>query len=523
MTTALLRIIASFLLLTITNQAFAKISLLSRYHAAGAEIFQYDAASQRIYATASGKVRGLELIDLSQVTAPTQIKLVNFRQTFLEVDLDSVSSVAIDPTDRGLGAVALIPEDSNLHLGKVGFFDMKTGKILGDIKVGYHPDSLAFSPDGRFIYVANEGEFVADGPQAPGSISVIDLSEFSDFEQIDSLRAENFDFSPQNLGESVNLSGVRSNQPGAAPKIFLEPEYVIGVGDKAYVSMQESNAIGVFDPQSKQWIAVHDLLTRTHDIDPSDKDDKAELFRTVAEGRLHHIPMPDMIAAYDNEVTTYLLTANEGDARPDGRDNRRVRQLGKKGYPPLNRDYKHALSDLYGPHTFKNANLGRLEVSIVDGLNAQGEIVQLHTFGSRSFSILDAESGEIVYDSGSEFEAISARFGGKNYNANQESGDFDSRSDAKGPEPEAVTVGTINGRAYAFIAMERSGFVFIYDITDPKAAHCVSMIDTLGSKGLDVGPEYLQFIPAQESPNGQDILLIGFEASQTISAYSVAF
>lgn len=281
--------------------------------------------------------------------------------------------------------------------------------------------------------------------------------------------------------------------------------------------------IGVFDAKTKQWIAVHDLLTRTHDIDPSDRDDQAELFQTVAAGRLHHIPMPDMIAAYESSGTTYILTANEGDARPDDRDNRRVRKLGKKGYPPLNRAYKRKLSKLYGPHTFKNANLERLEVSVVDGLNEQGEIVQLHTFGSRSFSILNADTGEIVYDSGSDFEVLSARFGGRNYNANQESGDFDSRSDAKGPEPESVTVGTIDGRAYAFIAMERSGFVFIYNITDPGAAHCVSMIDTLGSKGLDIGPEFMQFIPAQDSPNGQDILLIGFEVSQTIAAYSIAF
>ena len=71
--------------------------------------------------------------------------------------------------------------------------------------------------------------------------------------------------------------------------------------------------------------------------------------------------------------------------------------------------------------------------------------------------------------------------------------------------------------------MERSGLIFIYDMTEPGAAHCVRMIDTLGSKGSDVGPGFMQFIPAQDSPNGLDILLVGFEVSQTISAYSIAF
>lgn len=497
------------------------MAFLSRYQAEGAEIFQYDPRTQKVYSTASGSVSGVEIIDFSDPSNPRRIQLIDFSEAFPSAKLDSVASVAIDPTGSGLGAAALIPENSNRHKGRVGFFDMKTGARLGYVEVGYHPDSLAFSPDGRKVLVANEAEFVANGPPVPGSISIIDLSELDTLEAIAARSAETFDFSPKNLAAGVDLSSLRSNQPGASPEIFLEPEYVIGVGNKAYVSIQESNAIGVFDTTLKKWVAVHDLLLRTHDIDPSDRDGKAELFVTKPEARLFHIPMPDMIAAYEVEGRRYILTANEGDARPDGLDVARVHDLGKKGRPPLNRQYKRKLSELYGPHTFKNANLGRLEVSIVDGLNEKGEIINLHTFGSRSFSILDADSGEIVFDSGSDFERLSARFGGQNYNANQEPGDFDSRSDAKGPEPEAVTVGTIDGRNFAFIAMERSGFVFIYDVTKPQAAYCVGMIDTLGDDGHDLAPEFLQFVPASDNATGLDLILIGFEKSQTISTYSL--
>lgn len=500
-----------------------EVSLLSRYQAKGAEIFYYDSKTERIFSTASGSVPGVEIIDFSDPKNPSLFKLIDLSQSFPSAKLDSVASVAIDPTGRGFGAAALIPEDSNIHLGRVGFFDMDTGTILGIIEVGYHPDSVAFSPDGRKLLVANEGEFSPRGPQVPGSLSVIDLSAISELSDIKGLSSETFDFSSENLGDGIDLSGLRSNQPGASPEIFMEPEFVIGVGDKAFVSIQESNAIGIFDTRLKKWVAVHDLLTRTHDIDPSDRDGKAELFKTNPEGRIHHIPMPDMIASYEVEDTTYILTANEGDARPDDFDKARVRDLGKNGRPPLNREYKRKLSDLYGPHTFKNANLGRLEVSIVDGLNAEGEIEKLHTFGSRSFSILNADTGEIVYDSGSGFEIISAKFGGKNYNANQKPGDFDSRSDSKGPEPEAVTVGVIDERAYAFISMERSGFVFIYDITVPQVSHCVGIIDTMGDEGVDKGPEFMQFVPAENNPSGLNLLLVGFEVSQTISAYSISF
>lgn len=511
------------LALTASLNGALDVAFLSRYQAEGAEIFQYDPRTQKVYSTASGSVPGVEIIDFSDPSNPRRIQLIDFSEAFPSAKLDSVASVAIDPTGSGLGAAALIPENSNRHKGRVGFFDMKTGARLGFVEVGYHPDSLAFSPDGRKVQVANEAEFVANGPPVPGSISIIDLSELDTLEAIAARSAETFDFSPKNLAAGVDLSSLRSNQPGASPEIFLEPEYVIGVGNKAYVSIQESNAIGVFDTTLKKWVAVHDLLLRTHDIDPSDRDGKAELFVTKPEARLFHIPMPDMIASYAVDGNTYILTANEGDARTDGLDVARVQDLGKKGRPALNRDYKRTLSDLYGPHTFKNSNLGRLEVSIVDGLNEKGEIVKLHTFGSRSFSIINAESGEIVFDSGSDFEIISGQFGGENYNANQKAGSFDSRSDAKGPEPEAVTVGFIDGRAYAFIAMERSGFVFIYDITDPATSQCVGMIDTLGDAAVDTAPEFIQFIPASDNASSHNLLLIGFEKSQTISAYTVSF
>lgn len=136
---------------------------------------------------------------------------------------------------------------------------------------------------------------------------------------------------------------------------------------------------------------------------------------------------------------------------------------------------------------------------------------------------MEATTGEIVYDSASDFEIISGKFGGKNYNANQIAGSFDSRSDAKGPEPEAVTVAKVKGRSYAFVAMERSGFVFIYDITVPKSSHCIGMIDTLGEKGEDRGPEFMKFVSAEDNTSGHHLLLIGFEKSQTISAFAISF
>lgn len=52
--------------------------------------------------------------------------------------------------------------------------------------------------------------------------------------------------------------------------------------------------------------------------------------------------------------------------------------------------------------------------------------------------------------------------------AQDDENDFDSRSDAKGPEPEGITLGEVNGRTYAFIGLERIGGVMVYDVTPPR-------------------------------------------------------
>ena len=72
-----------------------------------------------------------------------------------------------------------------------------------------------------------------------------------------------------------------------------------------------------------------------------------------------------------------------------------------------------------------------------------------------------------MFDSGSDFERITAEQLGKNgFNASNDSNKEDGRSDDKGPEPEALTLGQI-GRTYAFIGLERVGGIMVYDITTP--------------------------------------------------------
>ena len=97
----------------------------------------------------------------------------------------------------------------------------------------------------------------------------------------------------------------------------------------------------------------------------------------------------------------------------------------------------------------------------------------LYSFGSRSFTIWDTSTGRPVFDSGSDFERITAQQLGGSFNASNDSNDGDDRSDDKGPEPEAVEIASINGNTFAFIALERVGGVMVYNITNPQNAEFV--------------------------------------------------
>jgi hypothetical protein len=182
-----------------------------------------------------------------------------------------------------------------------------------------------------------------------------------------------------------------------------------------------------------------------------------------------------------------------------------------------------------------DARLGRLKTTIVDGdTDGDGDFDQLFSYGARSFSIWTA-SGQQVFDSGADFEQITAIEFPDNFNStNDENGSFDDRSDDKGPEPEGVTLGRIKGHTYAFIGLERIGGIMVYDITNP---HRVSFVDYINHRDFavdaqlpdgsvnplvgDLGPEGLVFIPARQSPNGQPLLVVGNETSGTTSIFQI--
>lgn len=521
--------------------------------ASAGEIVAFDKDTDRLFVTSSGLadatvpindlttgVYRVNIFNIANPSAPTAVGTIDFTTTFgTPADMLALSSVAVDPQSR-FGVAALIPRTSTTTAGRVGFFNLDTGAVIGTAAVGFHPDSLAFSADGSKLVVVNEGEFVSGATNAPGSISVFDVSgidsSLASIATLPSLVPVTRDFSDANLDVGVNLTGVRNSNIAAvgtsgtfinAVPDFnaadtnklqaIEPEYATIVGNKVYVSLQDNNAIGEYDLTTNKWTGVDKLGTITQTVDATDNGSTISITQSIKG-----MPMPDTVGSYVVGGKTYIVSANEGDARVDDRDVSRFGDVSGN-------DSMNSLVDTDAPSNFLNTgtnasngirsdtspNIGRLNVSRIDGdTDNDTKIDDIHMFGTRSFTIWEETAGGLVkaWDSGSFFETY--------IRDNDAAGWVDSRSDDKGPEPEGLTLGVIDGRTYAFIGMERTHGIFMFDVTDPLAPVFEDYLRISDGSNSPLRPEGFTFVSAADSPTGFSMLIVGFEGEDPATLFS---
>lgn len=259
-------------------------------------------------------------------------------------------------------------------------------------------------------------------------------------------------------------------------------------------------------------------------FDASNRDDAIKLNNWPVWGTYQ----PDGIHSYVSNGRNYIVTANEGDARDyDGySEEERVKDL------TLDPDYFEEIDELQ-----MDGNLGRLNTTTALGdIDGDGEHEYIFSYGARSMSIFD-EYGNLVFDTGNEISLVTAELYPDHFNSNDDYDSFDSRSDDKGAEPENLDIGIINDRTYAFLCLERIGGFMIYDITDVKDVQFIDYInrrdfevafnaddgiteDQFDAIG-DIGPEGMLFIPADDSPNGQNLLITSNEITGSTSIFQI--
>lgn len=502
------------------------------YGESAAEIVAFHAASQRILTVnaVSGEV---DILDASDAARPRKVSTVSAGGD------KEINSVAVRPD--GL-AVAAVQQQDKTEQGEALFFDINSGEELGRITVGALPDNVHITADGAYALLANEGEpsnelnaagddYLSD-PE--GSISVIALpQDVAAPTQADARIADFRAFDNTPLPAGVRVFGPEAHDP--KPSIDFEPEYITSAEGKAYVSLQEANAIAVVDIESASVEKILPAHITDHSqvaLDTSNKDDAAELRTLGVKG----LSMPDSIGAFQTNGQTYFATANEGDAREWGIDEKDggtgvySEEAELKDLIEAGKVCEGALGDANLDELASKKVAGNLKVTTASGWNADKECFDtVYSFGSRSFSIYDA-TGNVVFDSGSEFEEISAKLHAKgvlNHNADNKSAEFDDRSDNKGPEPEALAVGKVGDKTYAFIGAERLGGIFVYDVTDPANAKFTTYVNNRDfstdefSQAGDLGPEGFAFVDKEDSPTGRYMLIVGNEVSGTTTTYDI--
>ena len=462
---------------------YTEIASISLGGVGAAEITAFDSETDRLFAVNNGTENKIDVLDMSNPALVTVIKSISMLPYG-----GYVNSVAVSN-----GKLAAAIESTNKQAaGKIVVFNTSTYAEIKSINVGALPDMVTFSPDGKYIISANEGEPSNDYLNDPeGSVSIIKVADYS----VTTLNFASFESQLASLASK----GFRIFGPGKNFVKDIEPEYVTVSDDSrtAYVTLQENNAIAEIDLMTATIkkitpLGFKDYSLAANAIDVSDKDSKIE-FAPVA--KLYGMYMPDAIAYFNYNGTPYLFTANEGDSRE------------YTAFTEMKRVSTVALDATNFPNatTLKtDEQLGRLNITTTLGdTDGDGDFDALYSLGARSFSVWNATTGSQVFDSKNELDIKAKDLAVYD----------DTRSDDKSVEPESVCIGRVGSKNIAIIGLERADAFAIYDITIPTAPVFIKMYKTGDA------PEGLLFIPASKSPINQSLIVTSNENDGTIKIY----
>lgn len=369
-----------------------------------------------------------------------------------------LTGVAVSPD--GAFALVGVKDSSETNLaaqneqpGKIVALSLPNLEVLGQITVGRGPDSVAIAPNGQFAAVANEDEEneedLTNLQNRAGSISVIDLRQ-----------------GPAQMTQ-VEVPIPQENIPYFAHD--PQPETVRIARDSSFIlaTLQENNAVLRIDVPSPLPATLEASAFTARNFDAGVRQGIGLIQDEAGSGNCQ-------ASAYDLSLRQPFIAAREPDGiaiAPDGR-------------------------------YFVTAN----EDNLTNENEQTDNGTPISPHGARSISVFDAQTGQLLGDSGNSIEeaVVGAR--------------LPQRCDSKGPEPEVVSLGVVNGRTLAFVSLERSDAVSIHDVTDPSNIRLVDLVilnpavvGTNTEAALE--PEGIEFIPQTNqvvvsNPEGKSISLI---------------
>lgn len=478
----------------VPTPASIKLAFLGRHEAgvfkaSAAEIPAYDAQSQRAFVVNAQKGK-IDVLDMRNPASPTHIGEID------ATDIQPGATVNSVAVRNGIIALA-IEASPKTAPGFVAFHKASDLSRLSHVQVGALPDMLTFTPDGNTVLVANEGEPSDDYQIDPeGSVGIIDIRDiarpvvriagFTAFNsQAQALRDKGVRIYGPDQAASTHVPHLaKDSDSPRRPYVVttvaqdLEPEYIAvsADGKTAWVSLQENNALAKVDIANAEVLDILPLGFKDHgqDANAMDVTDDGNN-KTVIDIRkrpgVWGMYQPDAIAAYQVQGKTYLVSANEGDARAWGENTKeyfglkdgvsdsskgfveefRVKHLvNKDGFVDSKRFaddmpaqlHQLAAGAMLDPDVFgycgaqagnkpgdcrADEELGRLNITWTQGYKTKADgspqyydttgavndaggwlmYDRLYSYGARSFAIWD-EGGKLVWDSGAAFERFLA-------------------------------------------------------------------------------------------------------------------
>jgi DNA-binding beta-propeller fold protein YncE len=332
------------------------VSLYDSDHEKGTEIISMQQSTLR--AVLSNFETGE--VDLLDISRPQHLQ----RKARFALKLckgEELTSVAFHPSLDLFAAVI----DAGNKPGRLEIRSASTGLLIDRVVVGFGPDAVVFSPDGNLAMIANEGEDFLFEPSTKqfftpeGSISIVRLSKFGHIIRhknleladmtyhegfvitgtgrfmereidwnVDGIISKKMDFDGNGViekkkvilghfeghdvfgtetnGERKILIPIKTHSPA-----LLEPEYISISPDasKAYVTLQEDDAVAVIDLINELVISYYGLGATRH------KTDARYEGWVKFDQSMTGLREPDGITTVANG--RYFVTADEGDTDMD--------------------------------------------------------------------------------------------------------------------------------------------------------------------------------------------------------------
>ncbi len=499
-----------------------------------AEISASVAFANKLFTLSSGGSNLVSLTDWSDPANPLLVQQIELSGFFTTSVASFGNLIAIAATPENYDAIGSATPESQIRFYSIN----PSGKLteLAVVNTGFLTDGMRFSADGTQLYIANEGQPNADYSVDPvGSVSIINITgqggnlQFSEAEVFfPDLNA----IGVQQLGSGIRFSG----QDGITASFGqdAEPEYVAAAGGYLFVTLQENNTVARINLATNQvesyiglgWVDYSQVSVDLTDRDATDGTAPVAGFNPLSGQSVVGLRMADGIAAWQQGDDVFFITANEGDGREYGDylDERRDSGLGYGAVPGRLKLVVNANDTSEALVLGDELALGDADptndFSFESTPSRSGTPV---SFGSRSLSLFDGITGELVWDSWMADTINGITYNTSLQNIAQFAGIYDdTRSDDKGVEPESVAVLEYQDRRYVVGALERTnagnktsdpsdldpvtqgGLLVVYDVTD------VNNVDFVTYQQVSRSPEGLEVISASQSPTGR--LLLGVSA-----------